>query len=178
MSRWIVFSIAGLLVAALAFGCGDDDDGGGSDADTDSDTDADTDADSDSDADTDTDAAVGFSGTVSIDSGLTGGTGYLCIGVFADECPDFSQSIPAPIDGDEYADVTLEDDTQEESFDFEIDGIEDGTYGVGSMLLLSDGVSDCDQTPASGDLMGCTEVEVSGGADVTEIDLVLDTAVQ
>ncbi len=172
MKRWIVVLMTALMMAALAPGCSDDDDDdGGSDADTDSDTDADSDSDSDTDA-------VGFSGAVSIDSGLTGGTGYLCIGVFADECPDFSQSIPAPIDGAEHGDVTLEDDTQEESFDFEIDGIGDGTYGVGAMLLFSDGVSDCEQTPASGDLMGCTEVEVSDGADVTEIDLVLDTAVQ
>ncbi len=114
---------------------------------------------------------------VKLDTGMTGGTGYLCIGVFQDECPAFTGPLPTPIDGDDHGTVTLENDTQEEAFDFEIESLTDGTYGLAAMLQLSDGVSDCNQQPVSGDVLGCLEVTVSGGADQEDLEIVLDTAI-
>ena len=98
-------------------------------------------------------------------------------GLFESGCPDFDAPLPDPIDGDEHGATALPDDTAQEPFEFSVDGVADGDYGVAAMLQFSDGVSDCEQPPASGDLMGCAEVTVEGGADVADIDLVLDTQI-
>ena len=175
-----------LACALMAGACGDDDsDGGGgdtdsdsdsdTDTDTDTDTDSDTDSDSDSDTDSDTDDTINFSGSVSIDSSVTGGSGFLCVGLYATECPSFTGPLGDPIDGTEVGGTTLTSPSMQQLFDFEVDGVADEDYGLAAGLFLTPGVSDCeDLTPASGDLFGCTPITVAGGADVADVDILLD----